>query len=143
MRHFVLPLALALALTAGCAATERDAASRADGGSQAAAQAPYRNVTVAEAQRQVAADPGLAVLDVREPHEFAAGHIPGARNLPLGQLDTWAPTLDATKPYVVVCHSGARSARASEQLAARQFKGITNMTGGMSDWQRQGHPTTR
>lgn len=143
MRHFVLPLALALALTAGCAATERDAASRSEEGAQSAAQAPYQNVSVAEAQRLVAADPGLAVLDVREPHEFAAGHIPGARNLPLGQLDTWAPTLDASKPYLVVCHSGARSARASEQLAARQFKGVTNMTGGMRDWQREGHPTAR
>ncbi|MFN3429305.1 MAG: rhodanese-like domain-containing protein [Candidatus Sericytochromatia bacterium] len=143
MHPFILSLTLGLALTAGCAATEQQAADRPADQPRAAANAPYQNVSVEEARRLVEANPGLTVLDVREPHEFAEGHVPGARNLPLGQLDTWAPTLDATKPYLVVCRSGARSAQASAQLAERQFKGITNMTGGMLDWQGRNYPTER
>jgi rhodanese-related sulfurtransferase len=143
MHPIILPLALGLALTAGCAATEQQAAERHAEQSRAAVNAPYQNVSVEETQRLIEATPGLTVLDVREPHEFAEGHIPGARNLPLGQLDTWAPMLDAAKPYLVVCRSGARSAKASAQLAERRFKGITNMTGGMLDWQGRNYPTER
>ena len=141
MQKLFVPLALALTLTVGCATAEQQVSSdRSAERSQATARAPYQNVSVDEARRLVVDNPNLTVLDVREPHEFAEGHIPGARNVPLGQLDTWAPTLDASKPYLVVCRSGARSAQASAQLAERQFKGITNMTGGMLDWQRQNYP---
>lgn len=144
MHMIIVPLALSLALTIGCAAPERQAAiEQAGQQAEASSSNGYRNVPVEAARQLVDVTPGLIVLDVREPHEFAEGHIPGARNLPLGHLDAWAPTLDASKSYLVVCRSGARSTRASEQLAGRQFKGITNMTGGMLDWQRQGHPTQR
>jgi rhodanese-related sulfurtransferase len=83
---------------------------------------------------------GVPVIDVREPHEFAAGHVPGARNLPLGQLDTWADELDPDGAYVLICRSGKRSAKAVAELEARGFKHLRNVTGGMLSWEREDYP---
>ena len=86
---------------------------------------------------------GVTVIDVREPHEYQAGHVPGARNLPLGQLDTWAETLDSEGAYVVICRSGKRSAKATQGLEAKGFKNLRNVTGGMLEWEAQKLPVTQ
>lgn len=83
---------------------------------------------------------GVPVLDVREPHEFAAGHVPGARNLPLGQLEAWSTQLDPAGSYLLVCRSGRRSQKAMEALEAQGFKNLRNVTGGMLTWEQDGHP---
>jgi rhodanese-related sulfurtransferase len=59
---------------------------------------------------------GAALVDVRSPAEFASGHVPGSRNIPLDQLPSRLGELDATKPVVVCCLSGGRSARAAGVL---------------------------
>jgi rhodanese-related sulfurtransferase len=86
---------------------------------------------------------GVTVIDVREPHEYKAGHIPGAQNLPLGKVDSWADTLDPDGTYVVICRSGKRSAKATEALKAKGFKNLRNVTGGMLDWEAQKLPVTQ
>lgn len=83
---------------------------------------------------------GTPVIDVREPEEFEEGHISGARNLPLGELPRWAPTLDKTVAYVVVCRSGKRSLRAAEALESMGFRTLYDVEGGMLEWAAAGYP---
>ncbi len=83
--------------------------------------------------------PDHVVLDVREDHEWAAGHIDGAVHIPLGQLPTRVGELDPSAPTFVVCHLGGRSARAAEWLHA-QGHDVTNVAGGMEAWEQAGRP---
>lgn len=89
-----------------------------------------------------AADGTLVLVDVREPHEFAAGHAPGARHVPLsrlpGELDALAR---AGTPVAFVCASGMRSARAT-RMARGAGVDARNVKGGMLAWQRQDLPVT-
>lgn len=69
------------------------------------------------------------ILDVREPYEFQGGHIPGAKNIPLGKIASY----NTDKPVFVICQSGMRSKRAAKQLLAKGIE-VTNVSGGMSSW---------
>ncbi|MBC7632181.1 rhodanese-like domain-containing protein [Aeromicrobium sp.] len=84
----------------------------------------------------------LVVLDVREDHEWAAGHIDGAVHIPLGDLPVRVGELDPSTKTVVVCHLGGRSARATAWLQARGHD-VTNVDGGMEAWEQAGRPVTR
>ena len=80
------------------------------------------------------------IVDVRETEELAEGMIPGARHIPLGKIPESHGALDSTRPVILVCRSGRRSASAAEHLAAAGFDAHT-MTGGMLEWAVQGLPT--
>ncbi|MHB1518113.1 MAG: rhodanese-like domain-containing protein [Acidimicrobiales bacterium] len=82
-------------------------------------------------------DCGGYLLDVREPHEWHAGHAPQAQHLPLGQLDPEKLPNDVA--VVVVCRSGGRSARAAELLRGAGAS-VTNLSGGMLAWAQAGLP---
>lgn len=82
---------------------------------------------------------GAVLLDVREPAEWAAGHAPQARHIPLGQLAGRLAEIPADRPVVTVCRSGARSARAAAMLA-RQGRPASNLAGGMQAWAAAGLP---
>lgn len=93
----------------------------------------YTDVTVDEAKELI--DSGeVQVLDVRTPDEFAAGHIPGAKLVPLQVIESMLSELDKDQKYLVVCRSGNRSTQASGILVENGFKNIYNMTGGMNEW---------
>lgn len=85
------------------------------------------------------------ILDVREDKEFAAGHIPKARHIPLGQLAGRVQELDKfkRKPILVTCRSGHRSARACGMLKKAGFEIVYNQAGGILAWQRANLPVTR
>lgn len=85
---------------------------------------------------------GVLVLDVREDHEWDAGHIDGARHIPLGDLPARVGELDPQTPTYVVCHLGGRSARATAWLS-QQGHDATNVDGGMDAWEAAGLPVTR
>lgn len=84
------------------------------------------------AERLDRQDP-LVVLDVREPHEVAAGHLPGALCIPMGQVAQRAHELPADRDIVVVCRSGNRSAFVCRQLAEQKLTAL-NLRGGMLAW---------
>ena len=98
---------------------------------------PYQTVTAAQAA--ALADGGAVLLDVREPHEWQAGHAPRARHIPLSQLARRAAELPERRALVTVCRSGARSARAAAMLA-RQGREVSNLAGGMRAWAQAGLP---
>jgi rhodanese-related sulfurtransferase len=80
---------------------------------------------------------GAALLDVREPFEWEAGHAPDASHRPMGEL-----TLDGLpegRPLLVVCHVGGRSAAATEALVRAGVDAV-NVAGGMDAWARAGLP---
>lgn len=76
--------------------------------------------------------PGAPVLDVREPEEFAAFHLPGSVNVPLGQIIAGETRAEPAPGTVVVCASGVRSAEAVAVLQARGVTGIASLRGGMA-----------
>jgi rhodanese-related sulfurtransferase len=81
----------------------------------------------------------VQIVDVREPDEFNGplGHVPGARLIPLGTLVGTCESLSKSKPTVIVCRSGARSAQATVLLGKAGFEKVANLSGGMLRWRAQ------
>ncbi|MGQ9904156.1 MAG: MBL fold metallo-hydrolase [Anaerolineae bacterium] len=85
----------------------------------------------------------LVVVDVREPWEYAQGHVPGARLMPLGQLRARLSELNPEQPVAVICASGSRSLSAAQVLGQKGFKTIYNVARGMMDWSMSRLPVER
>ncbi len=83
------------------------------------------------------------IVDVREPEEWAEGHIPGAVHIPLGDLAVRQGELDVTRPVIAVCRSGNRSLTAAEQLLRDGIPDVQSMAGGMKAWSAAGQPMER
>jgi rhodanese-related sulfurtransferase len=81
------------------------------------------------------------LLDVREDDEWAAGHVPGARHIPLGQLSARAAEVPQDQTVYVICRSGGRSGRAAQALTGGGWQAV-NVAGGMQDWAAAGRPMT-
>jgi rhodanese-related sulfurtransferase len=77
------------------------------------------------------------VIDVCEPDEFARGHVIGAKNLPLGQLE------DKLAQLVMVCQVGARSARAAATARKLGFENVQSLSGGLNAWQAASMPVEK
>ncbi|MFC5453167.1 rhodanese-like domain-containing protein [Paenibacillus aestuarii] len=77
----------------------------------------------------------LTIVDVREDEEVAAGMIPGAKHIPLGQLPERHEEIAKADEIILVCRSGNRSGRALGYLESLGYKGLKNMTGGMMEWE--------
>jgi rhodanese-related sulfurtransferase len=80
---------------------------------------------------------GLAVLDVREPVEWAHGHIAGAVHIPLMDLPARLADVPAERQTLVVCKVGGRSAQAAAYLLQQGYD-VVNLDGGMLDWSAAG-----
>ena len=76
------------------------------------------------------------VVDVREPAEFAAGHVTGARNVPLGELEARLPGVmkNKTLPLILVCASGARSGRGVAIAKKLGYEQAQSLGGGLKAW---------
>ncbi|MGW4213472.1 rhodanese-like domain-containing protein [Lentzea sp. NPDC004789] len=79
------------------------------------------------------------VLDVREAREYRAGHVPGARNVPLSVLPARVAELPDDRPVYVICQSGGRSAQATDLLRAVAIDAV-NVLGGTGAWIGSGRP---
>ena len=85
------------------------------------------------------------VLDVRSAEEFAAGHLPNAKHIPLPELNDRLKEIEKSKSNVVitVCASGVRSASAAGLLAKAGFSQVFSLDGGIDSWKSQGLPTVK
>lgn len=92
-----------------------------------------------EAKAKLAQKEKPFLLDVRQPEEFRAGHIQGAKLIPLGELSTRMSELPKNREIICVCRSGNRSMTATRQLNAAGYQ-AANLTGGMIAWSRAGLP---
>ncbi len=84
-------------------------------------------------------NPGVFLLDVREPDEYAAGHIPGITLIPMGDVAARLAELPRDKEIVVTCRSGNRSAQVADFLRGQGFDNVHNMTGGLVAWEEAGY----
>ncbi len=100
-------------------------------------------LTADNAHAYLADHPEALVLDVREAAEWNddVGHIAGARQIPLGDLERRMSEIEdwKGKPIIVVCRTGARSQGAADQLRAAGFKLVLNLEGGLSAWRARGY----
>lgn len=85
------------------------------------------------------------MLDVREPDEFGAGHVPNAKNVPLGQIDKRIGEIEKFKgkPVVVTCRTGSRSHAATSALKKAGFAEVVVLSGGFSAWQQANLPVEK
>lgn len=150
-------LAAGALLLAGCSSsTTAEAPSTAPApASSAAVQGPGIASSPAAATRPdspqrvdvetfstVVTEPGVTVVDVRTPAEFAAGHLEGAVNIDVesGDFATRIADLDPEGTYAVYCRSGNRSAVAVGQMAQADITGTYDLDGGIVAWEAAGLP---
>jgi rhodanese-related sulfurtransferase len=100
-----------------------------------------RSVTVHDLKSTLEAGENV-VIDVREPHEYAAGHVPGAELVPLATVPQHVAELPTDRPVYVVCAVGGRSAQAAAFLAARGVDAV-NVDGGTKEWIAAGYAVDR
>jgi rhodanese-related sulfurtransferase len=113
------------------------------------AKSRIREISAADTAEAIKTNPHILVVDVREPAEWAEGHIPGALLVPRGVLEAKAdleypnrePRLaDRSQPIIVHCASAARSAMAADVLQQMGFTDVRSLAGGIVAWKEKGLP---
>ena len=101
-------------------------------------------VNTAEATHLINREDAL-VVDVRDPGEYGAGHILGAKNVPLARIDERAPDLGKRKdrPLILYCDTANRSGKAIAALRKQGFTRVVNLSGGLGAWQQAGLPVEK
>jgi len=91
------------------------------------------------------AQPDVQLVDVRTPEEFAEGHLENAINIDItaNDFDTKITALDKEKPVMVYCKAGGRSAKASSRLNELGFKNISDLEGGIINWNSENKPIVK
>ena len=112
-----------------------------------AAPKPVRTIGM-EDYRKIVENPGPAlIIDVREPQEYAAGHVPGAISIPRGVIDSqiWnhvgsAEKADRERPIVLQCQSGKRATLAAQTLGELGFTQTSAVIMNLDEWKQSGNP---
>lgn len=94
-------------------------------------------VALADVERRT---PETLLLDVREPEEYAYGHVPGAVNLPQAEIASRLGEIPRDRPVQVICQSGYRSLRSAQFLAQMGYTNVANVTGGTAAWRASDRP---
>ena len=105
------------------------------------AKAQIKEITTADAQALLTK---RITIDVREYNEFAAGHLPGAINVPRGvlefQIGTIGECVDKARPYLIYCRTSGRAALSAVQLQKIGYTDLVSMAGGFEAWAKEGRP---
>ncbi len=99
----------------------------------------------AEAKQRLEKTPGIIVLDVRTPEEYATGHLANSVLLPVNQVKAQAGTVlkDRNAPVLIYCHSGGRSDAAAKVLKEQGYTNVMSVVGGIVAWNAAGYPTVK
>ena len=98
---------------------------------------PYKTVSVSEAKELQAS--GAILIDVRSAQEWRTGRAPRARHIPLDKLKTSMTGIQKSRPVIVMCQSGVRSASAARLLAGHGYEAYS-LRGGLGAWRQAGEP---
>lgn len=96
---------------------------------------PVKSISPERARGIISREAGWILLDVREPSEYAGGHLAGSVHIPLFQTAGRAGELDREKTLLVYCRCGNRSKLACRILAAKGFSEVYNVEGGIVRWE--------
>ena len=109
------------------------------------AKSRVHEITIPEYRRRVAAGDRLVLVDVREDHEWAAGHLPGAIHLGKGVMERDVETRfpDKSAPLVLQCGGGFRSALAADNLQKMGYTRVLSLGGGYRGWVEAGLPVEK
>ena len=105
--------------------------------------APVPAIDVNQLRQRLAAEPRPFLLDVRDPWEYRAGHVPGAQLIPLAELEQRVNEVPRDRPVLAICHSGQRSLAAAGYLLRLGYTGVSNVDGGTAAWIERGYPIER
>lgn len=107
--------------------------------------AALTTVSVRDLYAAIGQEPAPTLLDVREPEEYAAGHVEGALLMPLARTVEMALAAELPKdePVYVFCRSGNRSLQAAQALVAAGYEDVRNVDGGIIAWTGAGLPVVR
>jgi len=125
----VILVLLVLAVTGYLFYQQRSAGTGANPGPEV-----YVKYTSEQLQQRLDKGEKPILVDVRLAYEYGAGHIPGAVNIPLGQLKNRVTELDKDKEIIFVCHDGPMGDMAAEYLLEEGFAKVGNLNGGMGAW---------
>lgn len=104
-------------------------------------QEPFHRITVEEAKQMLTN--GASVIDVRDPHEYATGHVPNAALIPVNSVFDRRDELPKDGKIIFVCAVGQRSALACEMAAAAGLRRLFNLEGGTDAWIKAGYPVEK
>ena len=107
------------------------------------ARSRVKELAIAEFVKRLQAGEQFIVLDNREDHEWAAGHVPGAHHMSKGVIerDIEQALPEKDTPIVLYCGGGFRSALAADNLQKMGYSNVTSLDGGWRDWTERGLPT--
>lgn len=93
-----------------------------------------QNLSADQFKERVNQKSGVLLVDVREPHEYKAGHIPSAVNIPLSQLNNRVKEISPKNEILLYCRSGVRSKQAAKVLKKHGYDKLAHLRGGISVW---------
>ena len=97
----------------------------------------YEDISPTDIAAQRAAGESWQLLDVREPWEIEIASVPQSIKIPMADVPSRQSELDAEQPVAVLCHSGGRSAKVADFLAAQGFSRVANIAGGIDAWAQE------
>ena len=112
-----------------------------------AAQKQVKTIGIEDYRKVVESPGGTLIVDVREPQEYAAGHVPGAINIPRGVIEFkiwnhvgYPANTQMDQPIVLQCQSGNRASLAAQALTELGFTHTSAVVMSLDEWQKAGHP---
>lgn len=99
-------------------------------------------ITTTVDQLEAARLRGCRIIDVREPYEYAEGHVPGAASLPVDRVPLHLADLGRRRPVYLICESGNRSRQVAQYLDGHGYQAHT-VAGGTAAWRAAGRPVRR
>ena len=140
-RHFLIAGLLVTLLGCGQNDGNTSGTAQAPAAQQPAAQkGSFSSISPADAKKMLETKSDLLLVDVRSPEELREGSINGSVLIPFFSVMRGQHNLPVDKPIILVCAVGGRSYAAGQMLAAKGFREIYNLSGGMSAWKRAGYP---
>lgn len=134
--EFVFALMLMVTILAGCGGATAPVATAVD-------VRPLPNTVDVATVKALQGRSDVVVFDVREPSEYAAGHIPDVTLIPMNQVPGRINEIPRDKTVILTCRSGNRSGQVADFLRQQGFTNVHNMAGGIVAWQQAGYPVEK